>query len=99
MPNVFTPNNDGVNDVLLPISSRHIKEVVFNVYNRWGTIVFQTDNPQIEWDGKDMNSNEVVSDGIYFYTITIESILLDGNQTTAQSGYVYVFTNQANTTK
>lgn len=99
MPNVFTPNNDGVNDELLPISSRHIKEVVFNVYNRWGTIVFQTDNPQIEWDGKDMNSNEVVSDGVYFYTIIIESILLDGNQTTAQSGYVYVFTNQNNTTK
>ena len=99
MPNVFTPNNDGVNDILLPISSRHIRELEFNVYNRWGTIVFQTDNPQIEWDGKDMNSNEVVSDGVYFYTIIIESILLDGNETNAQSGYVYVFTNQNNTTK
>jgi len=99
MPNVFTPNNDGVNDELLPLINRQIKEVVFNVYNRWGTLVFKTNNPQIEWDGRDINSNEIVSDGVYFYTITIESILLEGNETTAQAGYVYVFSNGDNSTK
>ena len=53
---------------------------------------------QIEWDGRDINSNEVVSDGVYFYTITIESIFLEGNETTAQAGYVYVFSNADNNT-
>jgi hypothetical protein len=70
-----------------------VGKITFNVYNRWGTLVFETNNPAIEWDGKDMNSNEVVSDGIYYYTIIIESILLEGNQTNAQSGYIYVFAN------
>jgi gliding motility-associated-like protein len=93
MPNVFTPNNDGINDLLIPINNRQVGKITFNVYNRWGTLVFETNNPAIEWDGKDMNSNEVVSDGIYYYTIIIESILLEGNQTNAQSGYIYVFAN------
>jgi len=93
MPNVFTPNNDGVNDLLTPILTRNVKEVDFKVYNRWGTLVFETTDPEIKWDGKDLNSNEVVSDGIYYYTIIIESIFLEGNQTTSQAGYVYVFSN------
>lgn len=93
MPNVFTPNNDGVNDLLIPLNNRQVGKITFNVYNRWGTLVFETSNPAIEWDGKDINSNELVSDGVYYYTIIIESIFLEGNQTTAQSGYVYVFSN------
>lgn len=98
MPNVFTPNNDNVNDLFTPVLNRHIGQVKFKVFNRWGTLVFETDNPAIEWDGKDINSNEIVSDGVYFYTIDIESIRLRGNEMTVQSGYVYVFASQSSKT-
>ncbi|HVW62461.1 MAG TPA: T9SS type B sorting domain-containing protein, partial [Puia sp.] len=52
VPKVFTPNGDGTNDVLKPIlvgiSSFHY----FNVYNRWGNLVFTTQDPNYGWDGR-----------------------------------------------
>ena len=51
VPNAFTPNNDRENDVLRPIP-RGIKTLsYFRVYNRWGTLVFESKNPQSGWDG------------------------------------------------
>lgn len=97
LPNVFTPNGDGTNDLLTPVTNRQVESIVFTVYNRWGTIIFESTNPEILWDGKDMNSNEDVSDGVYFYTVTINAIKLSGNETTANAGYIYIFRSQQNT--
>jgi gliding motility-associated-like protein len=52
VPKVFTPNGDGTNDVLKPIlvgiSSFHY----FSVYNRWGNLLFTTQDPNSGWDGR-----------------------------------------------
>lgn len=52
LPNAFTPNNDGVNDVLMPMTSvRDPEAFLFMVYDRWGEPVFTTEDPHQGWDG------------------------------------------------
>ena len=50
VPNAFTPNNDGVNDVFFPVSET-VKTYTLSVFNRWGEKVFSSDDPTIPWDG------------------------------------------------
>lgn len=53
MPNAFTPDNDGLNDVLKPVTQRNsLSPYLFNIYNRWGQLIFSTTNPEEGWDGK-----------------------------------------------
>ncbi|NBC24187.1 MAG: T9SS type B sorting domain-containing protein [Bacteroidetes bacterium] len=66
LPNAFTPNDDGFNDLFIPRQNRFVREIEFHVYNRWGNLVFETNNPNIEWNGKDLNGNPV-PEGTYFY--------------------------------
>ncbi len=63
IPNVFTPNNDGIND-LFQISNTSVSK--FFIVNRWGNIVFNWEKGDIIWDGKNQNGMEL-SEGIYFY--------------------------------
>jgi gliding motility-associated-like protein len=51
VPRVFTPNADGTNDVLKPILVGIATFHYFTVYNRWGNIIFTTQDPNIGWDG------------------------------------------------
>jgi gliding motility-associated-like protein len=51
VPSAFTPNNDGLNDVLRP-SLMGIKELhYFRVFNRWGQLIYETKQPMAGWDG------------------------------------------------
>ncbi len=50
VPNAFSPNGDGVNDVLY-VRGRNITDLYFAVYNRWGERVFETEDQSIGWDG------------------------------------------------
>ncbi|MBI2730684.1 MAG: gliding motility-associated C-terminal domain-containing protein [Sphingobacteriales bacterium] len=52
IPNTFTPNNDGRNDLFKPIISGRLKLYEFAVYNRWGEPVFKSQNFRQAWDGK-----------------------------------------------
>ena len=52
MPNAFTPNNDGLNDCFGVKYWGTITEIEFNIYNRWGELVFKTTDPAKCWDGK-----------------------------------------------
>ena len=67
LPNVFTPNGDGQNDLFTPYRSRFIERIDFKVFNRWGQVVFTTTDPQINWNGGN-TAGKNVSDGVYFYT-------------------------------
>ena len=52
VPTAFTPNSDGLNDYLRPIS-KGVKEVkYFRIYNRWGYLMFEAKNNEPSWDGK-----------------------------------------------
>lgn len=64
-PNVITPNGDGINDYLVfkfiePFEGSHLY-----IYNRWGELIYETDNYQNNWDGRNMN------DGTYFYVLEL----------------------------
>jgi gliding motility-associated-like protein len=50
LPNAFSPNGDGENDVYC-VRSNCIKTLQFEIYNRWGEKVFETTDPDICWDG------------------------------------------------
>ncbi len=50
VPNAFTPNGDGNNDVL-KVRTQSLNEIYFTVYDRWGEQVFETQDPAIGWDG------------------------------------------------
>lgn len=51
-PTAFTPNNDGKNDVFKMLGGNNLKDFRFVVYNRWGEIVFETNDFAKGWDGK-----------------------------------------------
>lgn len=50
IPDAFSPNNDGVNDVL-QVFSAYITDYEMRVYNRWGEVIFVSTNPEQKWDG------------------------------------------------
>jgi gliding motility-associated-like protein len=63
-PNVITPNNDNINDIF-EIKNLPENTEVF-ILNRWGNVVFSSDNYQNNWDGID-TSGKVLVDGVYTY--------------------------------
>lgn len=51
VPTAFTPNNDGVNDFLYPLSAYKATDLYFSVYNRLGQLVFESNDWQKKWNG------------------------------------------------
>ena len=51
VPNAFTPNGDGKNDLLRPIAVGMVRIDYFQIYNRWGQLVFSTSTNEYGWDG------------------------------------------------
>lgn len=78
LPNLFTPNSDEVNDLFRPFPYTSVEKVDMLILNRWGQPVFKTNDPDIRWDGKIMNSNQEAADGVYFYTCDVYEITLLG---------------------
>ena len=66
IPNAFTPNKDGLNDLFSPASD-NLEYYSLVIYNRWGEMVFSTTNPVNGWDGS-FKGNPCASD-TYFYVI------------------------------
>ncbi len=69
MPNIFTPNNDGINDVFAP-NAHGMKSLSCTIYDRWGIKVITLDNDNVSyWDGY-TTSGVACTEGTYFYTLT-----------------------------
>lgn len=66
VPNVFTPNGDGVNDEFRVVH-RSLREFHCEIYNRWGKLVFQWDDPNQGWDGN--IGGRPAAEGAYYYVI------------------------------
>lgn len=73
VPNVFTPNNDGKNDVLL-VYGNYISSIQFRVFNQWGQLIFLSDQQSRGWDGTYSGQAQPV--GVYAYTLRV--LLQDG---------------------
>ncbi len=70
MPNAFTPNNDGLNDELIPIGFfEGIGSYHFSVWNRWGDRIFETEDITIGWNGQRNNNGEFAPPGMYTFII------------------------------
>lgn len=67
MPNVFTPNNDGLNDAIKPTPRCDIDKYTFRIYNRWGEMIFETNDINERWNGK--HKNELHQTNTFFYYI------------------------------
>ena len=74
VPNAFTPNNDGANDVLY-VRGQFIETFYLKVYDRWGELVFETRQKSLGWDGT-FNGVEL-DPGVYVYHLDMTCI--DGN--------------------
>jgi gliding motility-associated-like protein len=71
MPDVFSPNGDGRNDVYLPFTDCvYTANYTFRIYNRWGGLLFESNNPAEAWDGT--FSGESMPIGPYVYTLDYE---------------------------
>jgi gliding motility-associated-like protein len=85
LPSAFTPNGDGKNDFYHPCDStttqelqqkncppyKNVESVDMKIYNRWGNLVFETNDKDIRWDGKNKDSKADCSEGVYFYTCKV----------------------------
>ncbi|MBC7696061.1 MAG: gliding motility-associated C-terminal domain-containing protein [Burkholderiales bacterium] len=67
IPNVFTPNGDGSNDVF-SIKSTGVKEISLQIFNRWGEKLYEFSGPKASWDGLAPNGL-TVPEGTYFYFV------------------------------
>ena len=76
IPNVFTPNTDNllINEVW-KVSATCTQSIYCQIFNRWGSLVYEFDDLNSEWDGK-TTKGEDVTDGVYFYKL--ELVYFDG---------------------
>ena len=84
VPNAFSPNGDGRNDLFKILSTETITASNMKIYNRWGTLLFESSDLAIGWDGT--YKNVVAEIGVYLYQIEItfangEKEVLKGNVT------------------
>ncbi len=86
LPNAFTPNGDGINDVLYP-SSMGVNVSLFKLYilDRWGKLIFESHNIQQGWDGKFLG--KYVQSDVYPWVMTVWD---QNNEATVYRGYVTV---------
>lgn len=90
LPNAFTPNGDGVNDVFVPmrITPNLITKVNMHVFNRWGRTVYDTEEPFINWDGRAQGTRMECPTGTYFYVCDVEMITPEGPVTKRLQGII-----------
>ncbi len=90
LPNIFTPNGDRMNDRFVPFPYRGVRSIELSVFNRWGMVVFETNDPAIQWNGTLKNTGEVLPDGVYYYVCNVNYARLSGTETAQLKGYVHL---------
>lgn len=72
IPEAFTPNDDGINDLFQPVFTFIPKDYELRIYNRWGNVIFETGDYTKAWNGKEPNGNPAPA-GAYIYYLRIKS--------------------------
>jgi len=74
LPNAFTPNDDTVNDEFKGVGFyRGMRDYQFQVWNRWGELVFETNNPNEGWNGRKYNGGGKMPVGVYVCQVSYTS--------------------------
>jgi len=84
LPTAFSPNNDKVNDVFKPIISE-VRSYKLQIFNRWGEKIFESDNPEMGWDGLYQGKN--CPTGYYTYIVKYQGL---GFYNGTENGVVYL---------
>jgi len=96
LPNAFTPDANGINDLYHPGPYKFVDHVNMKIFNRWGILVFETENPDINWNGKIMGTGDLVSDGVYYYICDVYEYRLTGIVPRNLTGFIHVYGKDAN---
>jgi gliding motility-associated-like protein len=75
IPNTFTPNGDGLNDVLR-VYSNVIRDMRFMIFNQWGEKIFESTSQSVSWDGSHKGKQQ--PSGVYMYVC--DMTLVDGTR-------------------
>lgn len=90
VPNAFSPDQDGRNEVFVPIVECAVLQYRFAIYNRWGHVVFESFNPGEGWNGSGPAGTHFVVSDVYIWQLTYEVELLDGWNQFNETGTVYI---------
>jgi gliding motility-associated-like protein len=71
LPNVITPNGDGKNDLWVLNEKINLAGSHLVIFNRWGELVYETDNYNNDWGGTYKATGQKVPDGTYYYVLTV----------------------------
>ena len=72
IPNSFTPNGDGINDLFRP-SVIGVREYRMRIFDRWGELLFESEDPNETWDGGYAGS--MVPSGVYVYQYRVKALV------------------------
>lgn len=84
IPNAFTPNKDGLNDIFKILGSERLTLGVFRIFNRWGGMLFETNNIEKGWDGMYNEREQPLGTYVYY----IEAINTVNGRTHKYTGTV-----------
>jgi gliding motility-associated-like protein len=75
IPNAFTPNHDGINEMFLGYGT-YIKQFHIMVFDRWGNLIFESNDINKGWDGKVQNGNsgELVQEDVYVWKVDLTDV-------------------------
>lgn len=73
IPNAFTPNGDAVNDIFKGKGVfEGLENFNFQIFNRWGEMVYETTSPDDSWNGRKFNTGQKSPEGVYVYVISFD---------------------------
>lgn len=96
LPNVFTPNGDSHNDVFTPLPNyRFVKDIEIKIYDRWGLLMFETNDINIQWNGTNAKNKLPCPSGTYYYICTVNEIKLSGIVPRVIRGFIELLQEEA----
>ncbi len=90
VPNAFTPDLDGRNELFYPSLACNVDDYTFSVYNRWGEQLFFTEVQGQGWNGAAPGRTHYVQDDVYIWRVTYEVVLFDRVEVVEEVGHVVV---------
>ncbi len=89
LPNVFTPDGDGINDFFTPIRYKNILAVSTTIYDRWGLFINHSTDPYVLWDGRNENGKKV-PDGVYYYICEFYPLSVKQLRKRIKTGFIHL---------
>lgn len=81
IPNSFSPNGDGVNDTFRPVLEGFEEDkYLLSIYDRWGSLVFQSDDPEQPWLGQVDEGGYYPTSQVFHFTLSVAPISTSGNE-------------------